>query len=91
LPEGKTLLNFQNRYICKNGVVVWLEDRVDNIALSSKDDGTGFDPQQTKPAAGLQNLQQPAPAINGKLTIKSETGKGTIVTVIVDQKERIGQ
>lgn len=64
-------------------VLVILEDEGDYIALTVADDGIGFDRQKIKPAAGLQNLEQLAFIMNGRLTISSEPGKGTTVTVVV--------
>lgn len=64
-------------------VEVVLEDRGDHITLSVADDGIGFDRQKIKPAAGLQNLEQLAFIMNGRLTISSEPGNGTTVTVVV--------
>ncbi|PVD52260.1 hypothetical protein DC498_11085 [Terrimonas sp.] len=52
------------------------------IQLVIKDDGKGFDkdtPRQGKGGNGLSNMQDRANMLNGKLTIESELGKGTII------------
>lgn len=64
-------------------VDVVLEDGDNHITLSVADDGIGFDMQKIKPAAGLQNLEQLAKIMNGLLSICSEPGKGTSVTIKV--------
>lgn len=53
------------------------------LILSITDDGKGFDVGDLKQPAGIQHMQQLAASINGRLTIQSETGKGTIVTVVI--------
>lgn len=64
-------------------VSVLLEEKGNNITLSVADNGNGFDMRKIKPAAGLQNLQQLAFIMNGRLTIISEPGKGTSVTMVI--------
>jgi len=53
------------------------------IAIEIKDNGKGFDPGKLSPGLGLQNLQNRAKMINAGLTINSEPGKGTIVTILI--------
>ena len=51
--------------------------------LLIKDNGKGFEVNQQKPTLGLISMRERASSINGELSIHSEYGKGTAVTVIV--------
>jgi PAS domain S-box-containing protein len=66
-----------------NEVKVILEDNVNTISLSIADDGKGFDVNAYKQSPGIMNMQQLAVSINGQLTIESNAGKGTTVTVVI--------
>ena len=59
---------------------------VDNglVSLTVQDNGTGFDPRKAFPGAGLANIQTRVSACNGKLTILSEPGKGTEITIEIE-------
>jgi PAS domain S-box-containing protein len=62
-------------------VSVVLKDQGPAISLSITDDGKGFDVNAHLASAGLLNMRQLAISINGELSIQSELGKGTMVTV----------
>ncbi len=55
------------------------------VQLRVEDDGVGFDPSDAKgngrPHFGLSTMRERAEAIDGQLTIDSQPGKGTTVTV----------
>ncbi len=57
------------------GIFVSLVD--DNVELSVKDDGTGFDLAAEQTGTGLINMRQRAALIHAELEIKSAPGKGT--------------
>ncbi len=67
-------------------VSVVLKDLGQTISLSITDDGKGFDVNEHLSSAGLLNMKQLAVSINGQLTIHSETGKGTKVTVTIPRR-----
>jgi len=67
-------------------VQIILKDRGDAISLSITDDGKGFDVNLPMQSAGLLNMQQLAVSINGRLSIESETGKGTTITVTIKKE-----
>lgn len=67
-------------------VQIILKDRGDAISLSITDDGKGFDVNLPIQSAGLLNMQQLAVSINGGLSIESETGKGTTITVTIKKE-----
>ena len=50
-----------------------------NLLLKVKDNGIGFDPQKITSSNGLKNMQARALNLNGKFTINSQSGKGTVV------------
>ncbi len=62
-------------------VEIFIED--ENMHLIVKDDGIGFIfENNTKAGNGLTNLQQRTVAFGGSLTIKTQPGQGTSVTVL---------
>ena len=67
---------------CKN---VWVNIKTikQNVIMTIKDDGKGFDMQQKKNGNGLGNMQQRAAAVKGELTIQSSPGEGTELMLFV--------
>jgi signal transduction histidine kinase len=61
----------------------------DNFVLSIEDDGVGFDVKQKKESSsgssglGLKSMRNRAKLIGADLSIQSEPGKGTLITVHV--------
>lgn len=55
----------------------------DNIEIDIKDNGKGFDAGKNSPGVGLQNLKNRSKMINAGLSINSEPGKGTCVTISI--------
>ena len=53
------------------------------LIIKIKDNGKGFDAGRNSGGVGLQNLKNRSKMINGDLSIKSEQGRGTIVTVSI--------
>ena len=65
-------------------VVLAFEER--GLRLSITDDGKGFDPSQppkSKGGFGLIGMRERAVIVRGKLTVSSEVGKGTTITLEV--------
>ena len=66
---------------------IWIagEHQEKTVRFSVRDDGTGFDPQNRPGPAqghfGLQGVKERVTKLGGTLTIKSEPGKGTKITV----------
>ena len=54
------------------------------LRLCVQDDGVGFDPSGKHGGRGLRSLQARASAIGGKVSIESEAGKGTVVSLEAD-------
>ncbi len=64
-------------------VTIRIEDVDDKICLTITDDGKGFDINKQKRTPGLTRMRERTASINGKLTIRSDIGKGTRVCVTI--------
>jgi signal transduction histidine kinase len=64
-------------------VKISIEDKGDCVELCIMDDGKGFIVDEHKKTSGLTAIRERTASINGRLTIKSEKGKGTKVHVTV--------
>jgi signal transduction histidine kinase len=54
-----------------------------DIQLTIRDDGCGFDPEQrSNTSLGLNIMQERATAIGASLRLESRIGQGTTVTVV---------
>jgi len=53
------------------------------IYISVSDDGKGFDLKNTQNGLGLINMEERVKLLGGKFTIKSHTGKGTSIDIIL--------
>jgi signal transduction histidine kinase len=68
---------------------------MDNLTVSIKDDGEGFDVQAMKAtyaergSLGMINMQERAEAINGALKIRSEVGTGTKIVLSLPLSENL--
>jgi signal transduction histidine kinase len=76
-------LNNSLRHARAESVVVRIEEDPGKVTLSVEDDGIGFDASAKHSGMGLRNMQERAQAIAGELSIHSEKGHGTRVTVSV--------
>lgn len=54
-----------------------------NLVIKVRDNGKGFDTDKNSGGVGLQNLKNRARMINADLSINSEFGKGTTVTISI--------
>jgi signal transduction histidine kinase len=70
-----------------NASNVWVElsrgDR--SLLLSVRDDGCGFDPDQSPAGFGLQNLRERAAGLGGTFVVQSSPGAGTRITVCLPE------
>ncbi|WP_297702609.1 ATP-binding protein [uncultured Eudoraea sp.] len=66
-----------------NRVNLKLESTDHMLKVSLKDDGRGFDNKKKKKGIGHKNITSRVHKLNGEWRIKSEPGKGTVVTVKV--------
>lgn len=67
-----------------SGTIVWivLKSQQNSIVLIVKDNGKGFDPNMAYQGNGLSNMKHRAGLLKGSLTIESEIGKGSQVSLI---------
>ena len=62
-------------------VVISVKKDDDNIYLTIKDDGIGFDTLTKRTGVGLRNIMSRAEVNNGTVTIESKPGAGCVLTV----------
>lgn len=67
-------------------ISVSAEEKNDELVFSVKDDGAGLDASYTASGNGLKNMKKRAEAINGAVSIDSEKGKGTVITIRIPLK-----
>jgi signal transduction histidine kinase len=65
---------------------IWLDVKkeTDKLEIVIKDNGRGFDAGKNSPGVGLQNLKNRSKMINAGLSISSEPGNGTTVTISIN-------
>ena len=66
-------------------VTVRIEDRGNQLQLTVRDDGRGFDVKKQHRKSGMTRMRERAASINAQLTIDSAPGKGTMVTVSISK------
>lgn len=62
-------------------VDILLKSHYNNVVLTIVDDGIGFDTTRVTSSNGLKNMKSRAKAMNGSITIDSQLGRGTVITV----------
>jgi signal transduction histidine kinase len=60
-------------------VSVTLREQADALKLEVSDDGVGYDPAEMHAGAGLQNMRDRLGALDGRLSIVTAAGHGTVV------------
>lgn len=73
-----------SKHASATDVTVDLEEYADKITLTIRDNGCGFNPEQTDIkkkhwGMGLLGMNERATALTGNVTIESESGKGTTI------------
>lgn len=58
---------------------IQLSEQKNSIGISIRDNGIGFEPSSVRSGSGLRNIQERTQALNGKLTLISEAGAGTLL------------
>ena len=61
-------------------ITVTLLDDADELRFEVVDDGTGFDPAHVHDGTGVQNIRDRVGAIDGRVSIGTAVGDGTVVT-----------
>ena len=67
---------------CQNAILK-IETNHQHGKIIFEDDGKGFDQNLISKGYGLKNLKERSEKINGKLTINSEIGKGTSISLLL--------
>ena len=78
-------LNNVTAHANAKNVIIRIEDFDDQIQLSITDDGKGFSSCSQNGSSGLANMKSRAESINSRLTVKSEPGCGTTVTLHIEK------
>lgn len=70
---------------------VWLQfsENSTAVALQIKDNGQGFDPRQNTTGFGLQSMQERTKALGGSFSLKSQSGQGCQIQVVIPRKGAI--
>ncbi|HEY4062954.1 MAG TPA: ATP-binding protein [Puia sp.] len=69
------------KYSKAKRISISLEINFDRVRLEIKDDGQGFDPENTQKGLGLSNIFERARLYNGKALLNTSPGKGCSVIV----------
>lgn len=88
----ESLLNIE-RHAAATEVLVELRYEADHLALTVRDDGSGFVYAAARAMDehyGVRGMEERAAALGGSLTIASKPGEGTTVTLIVPLRGREG-
>jgi len=68
------------KYAHASQAVIRLSEQDGYLTFAVEDDGDGFDRERTSLGTGVQGMIDRVEAVGGTLEIRSEAGKGTIVT-----------
>jgi signal transduction histidine kinase len=80
------------RHANADHVTVHLKRRQGSIVLVVEDDGMGFDPQEVLASApknkrlGLYGMEERASLLGGRLTVESQPGAGTVISVEIPRE-----
>jgi len=69
------------RHSAAHHVDLLLSDGPGVVTMEIADDGCGFDPRGEHAGMGLASMRERAEALNGEVTIESEPGRGTHISV----------
>lgn len=76
-----------NKYAKATTINVTIEKDKENLKLTIKDDGVGFDISKKSKGIGIQNIESRVKSCHGKFEMKSKKGEGTslVVTMLMEQ------
>jgi two-component system sensor histidine kinase UhpB len=81
----KEAVNNAAKYSVTNKIEVSLEFLEKQLVLRIQDFGKGFDIEHIRRGNGLENMQNRAKELGGKLEIKSVIGNGTVIELKCDK------
>jgi len=67
-------------------VKLWAQSTSEGVALGLSDNGIGFSPSGSYSGFGLRNMQERVQLLNGRMTIHSANGKGTLIQITIPQQ-----
>jgi len=70
-----------NKYAKATTIYVTLEKEKENLKLTIKDNGIGFDAAKKSKGIGIQNIESRVKSCHGKFEIISKKGEGTAISV----------
>lgn len=79
------LVNNAVKYAQASNINVQLVVDSGLVALTVHDNGVGFNPETVAQGSGLENIRTRVDAYNGKMNIYSSPGKGTEVSIEIEQ------
>ena len=80
-------LNNALKHARANQVSVSLQKENEYIVLEVRDNGSGFDPSQTKGGMGLINIHERAIALGGHVEISNQTDRGTRIRLEIQRQK----
>lgn len=86
-------LNNTSKYAKATEVTVRLDYLGTKLVLEIMDNGVGFDPKDKKhsDSYGLLGMEERVFLLEGELTITSQKGKGTVIKVVMPQKQWVSE
>ena len=70
-------------------VTICLCQQPEGVSLRIEDDGRGFDQAAVVPGFGLRAMRDRARLLGHPLDIRSQPGKGTIITLLIAEHEEV--
>ncbi|WP_352421102.1 ATP-binding protein [Proteiniphilum sp.] len=70
------------KHACAGDISLQFDSNGDTFRFSIEDDGKGFDTTATTRGIGLRTMRERVENLPGEMTLTSETGKGTKISVI---------
>ena len=90
----EALANIRKHAGARNAWITFSKSEGDRLQLVIKDDGQGFDPEAapdpSRKSFGLASMRERVESLGGALTLESQPGLGTRVTVAIPLKARVG-
>lgn len=78
-----------NKYANAESVLVTIEKHKENLKLTIKDDGIGFDVTRKSKGIGFQNIEARVKSCHGKFDLKSKKGEGTTIQVVMLMEQNL--
>jgi len=79
----KEAVNNSLKYAAAKSLIIQFEQKCESLHISVKDDGRGFTKNNAFAGNGLNNMQQRAKDVKGKIDINSIPQKGTEIILLI--------